>query len=114
MADQRNGLAIHHGKSMLRLLKASAIKDSLQVVRLENTLASVLLSEGKVEEAKSLAESALSTLESKLGKNHPATLNQLEILAKILLAEGDGEAAARIFDRIEKAIESMESLAKSY
>ena len=114
MAEQRNSLAIHHGKSMLRLLKASAKKDSLQVVRLENTLASVLLSEGKAEEAKSLAESALSTLESKLGKNHPATLNQLELMAKILLAEGDGEAAARIFDRIEKANESIGGLAKSY
>ena len=114
MAVGRNGLAIHHGKLLLGLLRASTGKDSLQVVGLENTLANVLMAEGKVKEARSLAQSALETLETKLGKTHPATLKQLELLAKILLAEGDGESAAKIFDRIENTIDSMEALAKAY
>jgi tetratricopeptide (TPR) repeat protein len=114
MAEGRNGLAIHHGKLMLGLLRASAGRDSLHVVGLENTLATVLLSEGKVDEAKSLAQSALATIESKLGKDHPATLKQLELLAKVFLAEGDGEKAAKVFDRIEKTIDSMEALVKAY
>lgn len=114
MAEGRNGLAIHHGKLMLGLLRARTGKGSLQVVGLENTLANFLLAEGKVEEARSLAQSALSTVEAKLGKTHPATLKQLELLAKILLAEGDGGSAAKIFDRIENTIDSMEALAKAY
>jgi len=114
MAEGRSGLAIHHGKLTLGLLRASAGRDSLHVVGLENTLATVLLSEGKVDEAKSLAQSALATIESKLGKDHPATLKQLELLAKVFLAEGDGEKAAKVFDRIEKTIDSMEALVKAY
>ena len=102
--DGRTGLAIHHGKAALQLSRAMRGSAPSRDIPLENNLAVMLLRQGNPGEAAELALSALSAMEKLAGKDHPACLAQMEFLARIRLAQGDGGAAARLYERIEEIL----------
>ncbi len=102
--DGREVLAIHHGKAALQLSRVMRGSAPSRDVPLENNLAVMLLRQGNPGEAAELAHSALSAMQKLVGKDHPACLAQMEFLARIRLAQGDGGAAAWLYERIEEVL----------
>jgi tetratricopeptide (TPR) repeat protein len=109
--DGRPDLAIHHGKAALQLSRVIRGSAPFRDIPLENNLAVMLLRQGNPGEAAELAHSALSAMQKLVGKDHPACLAQMEFLARIRLAQGDGGAAARLYERIEVVL--MEDFLRS-